>query len=416
MNRKAWALAWLSGFGLVVGLERAGRAQGLLPQAPGVNLPQVSRRMAEALRDLVEDVSAAAFQSPSGQFLARDCKELQRAAGEWFDTTRGTNDPYQLRRSYSGIDVAWHRLRDQLAAPGVANQAIADEIRRVDQADATIHQALNLNAYPPNLEGQAGAPTGLDETRRLAYGMAQRGEALASMVQGIYGPIPGTAPLINDAAEVARLADAFSDSLNNPNAIPSLDRALQAFVPLFQKSAGLGVNLDRYQMPPNVRSAWLAYATALNMTRDNLKATSASVNPLPSPNAPVGFPYNSNPAPQVTRWAEELDRQVDELIANFAPTAPVVPEGRDMLGEMMRLRDDVRNFRGDAARGLDPARLAFEFREVDADWQRLARRVNRIAKGRTGPNIQRVQQIGQTCEQIHQVLAMPGYPPVIQPY
>jgi len=57
--------------------------------------------------------------------------------------------------------------------------------------------------------------------------------------------------------------------------------------------------------------------------------------------------------------------------------------------------------------------MADEFQDVDACWQRLVRRVNRISRGRTGPNIQQVQKMGATCEQIHTVLGMPGYPPTL---
>lgn len=417
MIRRAWSAGYLGLLTSIACVPEAS-AQGLLPPSPGVNLPQVSRRMSDAIRDLVEDVAAnpAVGQSPAGQYLVRDCQELQRAAGEWFETTRGATDPYQLRRSYSGIDMSWHRLRDQLAAPGIANEAITDEIRRVEQADAAIHQALNLNAIPPNLEGGTAAPSGVDEARRLAYTLAQRGEALASLVQAVYGPNPAAASLVNDAVELARMSDGFSDTINNPQGPPPFEQAQPAFLPIYLKSMTFGVNLDRNPVPPNLRSTWLAYATAINMTRDNLKLTNVNINSIGQPSGPPAVPLPTIPVGQVPQWAETLDRQVDELIANFAPTAVVVPEGREMLGEMERLRNDARNFRREAVRGVDPGRLAFRFRDVDADWQRLARRVNRIARGRTGPNIQRVQEIGQICEQIHQVLGMPGYPPVINPY
>ena len=410
MNRRVWLL----GFALCVATDQAGRAQFPPPPVPqynpiptGVNLGQVSRRMSDSLRELVEDLAA------SGQASTNDCRELQAASGRWFEDSRSTNDPYQLRRGYSGIDLGWHRLRDQLSAPGAANPAILDEIRRVDQADAAIHQALGLNAVPAYLEGQANAPAGIDEIRRLAYTLAQRGEALAAMVRQVYPFNSPSGFLVNDSVEIANLADGFSDALNNGNGPPPLDQAQQVFLPLLQKSIGFGVNLDRFPMPPQVRATWDNYTAALNLTQDNLRLS--NVNPAALAR-PIGNDYNPNPAGQVAQWADQLDRQADELIANFGPTAGVVPEGRGMLDEMLRLRDDARNFRGDAARGLDSGRLAFEFRDVDADWQRLARRVNRIAKGRTGPNIQRVQQIGETCAQIHQVLGMPGFAPVIQPY
>jgi hypothetical protein len=415
MGRKSWIVGCL-GFGLALGSAQVGVGQGLLPPAPGADLEQISRRMAEAVRDLVEDIGNSMGQAPNGQFVLRDAQELQRATGEWYASLRGTRDPYQIRRSYSGIDVSWHRLQGQLAAPGFATPAVAEEVRRVERADAAIHQALNLNTYPPNFEG-AVAPTGLDETRRLAYTLAQGGERLASTIQATYGADPNSAPLVNESADLARMVDGFYDSLNDPANPLQREAVQQAFAAIIQKSNAFGVSLGTVAMPPPVRSAWDGYTTVHNLLRGNLGLANASIGVVPPPqNAPVGLADAANPAAQIGPWADGLDRQVDELFANFAPTAPAVPEGREMLGDLERLRNDVRNFRGDVARGLDPGRLAYEFRDVDADWQRLARRVNRIGRGRTGPNVQRLQQIGQTCEQIHRVLGMPGYPPVIQPY
>ena len=154
--------------------------------------------------------------------------------------------------------------------------------------------------------------------------------------------------------------------------------------------------------------------TDLN-TPDGLPPADGGVAPAqPAYNIPIA----ANPVAPVADWANQLDGQVDDLLNNFAPTARVVPEGDEMLEDMRRLRRAVVDFRRDAAQGFDARRLALEFREVDNHWQRLARRVERIAvtRGRAnGPNIERVRRIGQTCEQIHQVLGMPGYPPIFGP-
>jgi hypothetical protein len=420
------ALAVVAGLAMV--FPRSVPAQGLLPPAPGQELERLSRRMAEAVRDLGEDIVAGVGQTPAGQYLARDAQELERSTGEWYASLRGVTDPYQVRRSYSGIDAAWHRLRGQLGAPGVASPAIAEELARVDRVDSQLHQALNLNAYPPNFDAAPAAPSGFDETRRLAAALAQRGEALAAVIQADYGQDPRFGGLINNAAELARVVDTYYDGMGSPAVLQQpLDYARSGFVPIFQRSNGLGISLGATNMPPRVRAAWEAYTSVHNLLRANLGLVDPPpggapqpLQPPPPPQppipGPVGIPYVANPTASVAQWVDELDRQVDELLENFAPTARVVPEGRDMLEEMTRLRSDVRNFRGALARGLDPGRLAHEYREVDADWQRLARRFNRVARGRTGPNIQRVQQIGQTCEQIHRVLGMPGYPPTIGPF
>jgi hypothetical protein len=90
-----------------------------------------------------------------------------------------------------------------------------------------------------------------------------------------------------------------------------------------------------------------------------------------------------------------------------------VPEGGLFLADAQRLLAAATNFRQDAAQGLNPGQLAFEFRDVDACCQRLARRTTRIARGRWGPNIAQVAKLGEICEQLHRALGMPGYPAVL---
>jgi hypothetical protein len=99
-----------------------------------------------------------------------------------------------------------------------------------------------------------------------------------------------------------------------------------------------------------------------------------------------------------------------DFVVWSGPTTAGVPEGGSFLADAQRLLDAAANFRQDAVQGLNPGQLAYEFRDVDACWQRLARRTNRIARGRTGPNIGQVARIGETCEQLHRALGMPGYP------
>lgn len=426
MRGKGWA-AVAVGVGMTLGGARSGEAQGLYPPAPGAELERLSRRMAEAVRDLGEDLTARAGQLPAAQYLDRDAQELGRATGDWYASIQGkAADPYQVRRSYAGIDAAWHRLRSQLDAPGVATPEMADEIARVEQVDAQIHQALQLNGYPPGFASDPNAaPSSQDELARLAYAAAQRGEALAATVQVSYGADPNAARLISESADLARSVDAFYDALVSPDASRRPADPRMAFSQIVQQSNDVGAGLATTAIPPRVRAAIDSYGAAVNLIRAKLDLLAPTSNGLPAP-APIGqpdpapyaggIPYNANPAAQIGQWADDLDRQVDELLANFAPTAPVVPEGRAMLDEMTRLRDDTRRFRVDASQGIDPGRLAYRFRDVDADCQRLARHFARIARGRTGPNIERVQRLSQTCEQIHQALGMPGYPPAFGPY
>ena len=429
---------WVAGFGLALGLAQGIFAQGPGILAPGPDLDRLSRRMADAVRDLADDLAAGPGRNPAGQYLEPDARELQAAAGNWYNTVRATGDPYQLRRSYSGIDIAWHRLHDQVVGSNFADPAVSEEIRRVEEVDAQIHRALGLNAFPPNINGNINInPNGvgnpnfvvgagpfpanpqLDETRRLAYAAAQRVEALAGSIRNESNVNPALGARVAEVDQLAQAVDGFYEALNNPATAAQTDFARSNYVPIVRQANALGIALDAAGMTPGLQSAFGSFASAHNLLRTNLNLAYQTADGLPDPAVLTPQPgYIVAPVPSATvlGWSNELDRQVDELLGNFAPTAGVVPEGRFMLADMQRLRQAVVVFRQEAARGGDPGRLAAVFQEVDLHWQRLARRFDRVARGRTGPNIQRVQQIGQTCEQIHRVLGMPGYAPTFGPY
>ncbi|WP_435009680.1 hypothetical protein P12x_000929 [Tundrisphaera lichenicola] len=416
------------GCGLAMTLARPSAAQGLYPPAPGDEQERLSRRMAEATRALAEDLAAHANQVPNGGYLARDARELERATADWYGSVREPGNPYRVRQSYSDIDAAWHRLRGQIGDPRSVSPGMINEVAKLDQVDDQMHRALHLNGYPPNFQVENPQPNGPDEVIRLAYALAQRAEALAATVQVEYAREPRGPALTNDAAVVARMADAFYDGLRNPAIGQQGDFAQQAFYQIIQKSNGLGIALDARPMSPRMASTWKSYTSVHNHLRAKLGLTNALAPGDKQPQYPQypgvgefnfdqrGLPYADPYQAPIGQWADQLDRQVDELVANFAPTVRVVPEGREMFEEMNRLRDDVHRFREMAARGGDPSRLAYDFRAVDASSHRLSRHFDRIARGRTGPNIQRVQEIAQTCEQIHRALGMPGFPPSFGPY
>ena len=85
---------------------------------PGVDLNRLMVRMTDAVRDLGDDLAAGPGRTPGGQYLENDTRELQTSLANWYASAQGSNDPYQFRRSYSGIDVAWHRLQGQINVRG----------------------------------------------------------------------------------------------------------------------------------------------------------------------------------------------------------------------------------------------------------------------------------------------------------
>jgi hypothetical protein len=232
-----------------------------------------------------------------------------------------------------------------------------------------------------------------------------RANALAATIQADMGRDPNGAALARDATELARVADTFHDSID---ANPNVQAAAQAFGPVDAIADRLEQFVTTNRVPPRVQGAWQAFASVEVLIHQNLGLQSRQ------PNVHIALaPQPDVREAPIVGLSNQLVVQVSEFVQAFAQTAGNVPEGGAMLADAQRLQGTAVDFQQDAARGLPANQLAYEFRDVDATWQRLARRVARVGRGRRGPNIQQVQRIGDTCEQVHRVLGMPGYAPRI---
>ena len=384
---------------VALGLAHAGRGQAVAP----ADLNNLVHQMAERVRHLGEDVTSDLGQTPAGKHLAQDTQELAQAVDEFHETLHDNRDPARSRQAYAGIETTWQHLRGQLAQ--ASSPAVVRAAERVEQLDAQVRQALGVNAPPAGFYGGAQAPTGIADTQRLAHSLVDRANELAAAVQADMGRDPNGAALARDAAELARVSDAFHDAID---ANQPVQVAAQAVGPVDAVADRVERFVTAGQVPPRVQTAWQAFASAEVLIHQNLGLRS------PQPDVRVGLaPPPGGGASPVVGLSTQLVEQVTEFVQAFGQTAGNVPEGGAMLADAQRLQAAAADFRQDAAKGLPPNQLAYEFRDVDASWQRLARRVGRVARGGAGPNIQQVQRIGGTCEQVHRVLGMPGYPPVL---
>jgi len=388
--------------GLAFGLARAAFGQGIGVGQPDVN--RLAHEMAEQVRHLGEDISTDLGQSPQGRHLLQDTRELAQAVDEFHENLHNRPDAFRMRQSYAGIDGTWHHLRTELSRPGILTTAVDRAARRVDAVDAQIHQALGLNVAPQGFYGTT-APSGIADTQRLAHALVDRAEALASVIQTTMGNDPNGAGLAAEAARLAQAADAFHDAID---ANQPIEFAARSFGPV----DALADRVERYvttnSVPYQVQSAWQSFASVEVLIHQNLGLPSSQ------PNVQIALvPAVQNAPSPIVALSDQLLGQTSEITQIFSTALGQVPEGPQMLDEAQRLQAAVTNFRQDVGRGLAANQLAFEFREVDVFWQRLARRVNRVARGQIGPNIAKVQNLGETCEQIHRVLGMPGFPPMI---
>ena len=401
------------GTGLALGLNHAGRAQIGLPPGrtaqPDVN--NLSHQMAERVRHLGEDIASDLGRTPQGRHLLQDIEELAQATDEFHDSLHNARDPFQKRQAYTGIHQTWHHLRDQLAQPGISSPAVDRAARRVDEFDAQIQQALGLRgdprvvpARPP--AGQAPQPAaGFGQIQRLSYTLVQRVEYLQATIQAEAANFPNGARFARQADQLSQACGAYYDSLQQ-NQDPEVIQ--QSFTSVTTIADRLGADLRAVRCPPRVEQGWQSFAATDVLIRGQLNL------PTPPPGPRVVLRPARGPSPLVV-MTDQLVQQVDTFIQVFGTTARNVPQGEFIMADAQRLQAAAADFQQDVARGpqIDPNVLADEFEDVDACWQRLVRRVNRIGGGRTGPNIQQVQKMGATCEQIHTVLGIPGYPPTL---
>lgn len=394
--------------GLAAALARPADGQGIPPPTPGVapgELDRLAGRMVEEVRHLADDVAADLGPNPEGRHLIEDARELDRAVDEFRATARAGADPYAARRAYAGVDLSWHHLRGRLARPGLATPAVTRAVQRVDAVDARLHQALGANEPPPGYYEATAAPTGPPETRRLAHALVARAEALAATVRSTMGNDPNAAGLVADTSLLARSADVFHDALD-ANVRP--DAAARAFGPVDEVADRIERYVTTVPVPPQVRSSWQAFASVEVLIHQNLGLPARQ----PAVEVAVVAPATGGPSPLVG-LSDQLVATTGAIQQAFTAAAGQVTQGPEMAADAQRLNAAALDFRGGVAQGLPPNVLAFKFREVDACWQRMARRVNRVARGNIGPNVAMVLNLGNLCGQIHTALGLPGYPPTL---
>ena len=405
--------AWTIGLSLMA--SQAVLAQNVPPlpdPAPNVrpqaDLNNLIHQMAERVRRLGEDIASDLGRTPQGRHLIQDLRELAISIDEFHESLHNTRYSYQQRQAYTGIDQSWHHLKWQLTQPGVASPAVGRAAGRVDELDAAIHQALGLRmytpAYAPLPAGAPAVPTEFVEAQRLAVALEQRAQALAATVQAEMAGVPGADRLARDAARLAQACDAFNDSIREGQTVDVIRTAFGSVAAVADR---FETDLQAYKLPAPVDASWRSFAAAEVLLRQRL----GLATPPPAVDM-VLQPAGNGPSP-VLALADRLNAQLDAFLAAFTPTVRVVPEGEWILADAQRLKAAAVAFREECGRGVDSYRLSQQFIAVDQLWSRLARRINRIARGRTGPNIQTAMQMGETCRQIHQLLGMPGYPPTL---
>jgi hypothetical protein len=124
------------------------------------------------------------------------------------------------------------------------------------------------------------------------------------------------------------------------------------------------------------------------------------------PPAPRPYPtgYSVPTTGNIPALADLLAGQAEEFLAFFRTQRGIVPEWNRFMDDAGDLRNAAVGFRDAAAQGANLATLRGKFRLIANRWQRLEGRMARVNKGRVGPNIAKALEMGQTVDQLAQLL------------
>ncbi|MEW4571477.1 hypothetical protein AB1L88_26680 [Tautonia sp. JC769] len=97
---------------------------------------------------------------------------------------------------------------------------------------------------------------------------------------------------------------------------------------------------------------------------------------------------------------DQLIGEVGAFLEVFGPTAHIVPQGDRMYRDAIDLHQAAVGLRQAALGGASPHELRKFHQRMERSCGRLVSRVNSVAKGRSGPNIEQIRYIGALCQQL----------------
>ena len=248
---------------------------------------------------------------------------------------------------------------------------------------------FNPGMQPPAAAGPAALPA-------LAQAVVVDVRKLVNMVPLELDPSPASQQLVARVNTLMGAADNFNRAVNGRTPPPQL---LQLLAELQGAHQGVSAELANpalaVEAPGSVRMNQRVGARIAQVR----SAMPAMPGPRPQPGVPPEVLLHQ----ALKRELTGLIGEVDLFVAGLNPK---VPEGPQLQAEAIGLQNSLRTLRRDFNRPRPEPVLIHDFNQAVAAHRALAARVERLNKGRVGPNVQRVRNIGATLARIQQ--AAPG--------
>jgi hypothetical protein len=349
-------------------------------------IPALAAGLVEDSRRLGEAARLELGNTPRGQQLRNQAAALSGAAEHLDRATRQRDmSPERRRAALRDVRLAYKPIADDLARPGPGAPAVRRIAERVGLKIASLEAAMQPG--PPPVP--PGSP--YDRAALLA--------ALASTQAATEGLIlalkrqpaaPPAGPLAGQLGAWGQQLEAYRQFVDSNR--PTLRQAQAGFHPVRNAARGIGQELERARPPAQVVAAWNAALAALDSARVALRLGPEYVENRPVPSAEE----------RVHRaLVREYTGMIAEMDTFMAGLSDKVPEGPQIRGEAVTLRDALNRLRRHTAAGVPDRRIVQDLASAASAQQVLALRVERVNQGRApGPNVLRVRKIGEALARI----------------
>lgn len=378
---------------------------------PGITARDLTAQLFQETRRLVDDVNyelagtsqgyQAGAQVVALAEMVEDCHQLA-----W----RYPGDSAKVRTAVLRLEPALRALQATLHNPPGAAPTACRGLFRINRLYGDLRQLTGVDRgpgigpgipLPPGIGGpsparqaaqqladditqtqlqlQASGLANYNPYNRVARDLVSLGATVQEVVGMIDQRIPPTV-VLGELQNVQARADRIEGVLrNDPNLPPAVGQCWGQVLRDLGRLAAIVGNIPDPGRPP-------------------LIPTTIIVPPIvqPPPVVPPLPPAYGGPLALLDDWLGALD----QLIAVQQANVTAVPQGFQVLGDARELRSSLGRLRQRVGAGVPPPGFQGAFREVERDYGRLRQRIDRIAGGRSGPNIDLVRSMQGILEQI----------------
>lgn len=372
------------------------------------SLPAASSRLASAAQQLIPTIHSELAGSSLGRQLEIRANALASAAQSLDDQVQRGAAPGILMGALSGVDSASQQIQSLMnSSPGAAPQSemLAGQIGSL--ADSIRSMAGGVSPTGP-IGADDGRPeydlgTVIQQAEACRDDASRLASAIATQTGG-----GAYDPAVRDLQSLAAQLGTLRDQARRQNSLTVLQAGWGT---ISTRSAGISQSLRAASLPGSVANGLTALEADLDGLARVLQVSNSYVaNPgqpaLIDPPAYSGIPYQvvptsvNRPYPTTLPSIDQALGQIDAFLLGIRPNIGTIPEGPRFQSDAVALRNDLLNLRQQTLNSgvMPPDALA----RLDRSYRRLASRTGRIAQGRYGPNIARIDTLGPIIGQILQ--------------